>query len=219
MALDGLWAREYLAHQVLRYLDLISIVQFSSVSTTFHALVNQNGAEVGLWSYICRLRGLSNTKGSTRTRGKRTWHRVFMSSVCINCYDTQETERGASGHVLIDTQGGSSLKRSYQQSLPVGAFGSCISICSHCLNDTVTVYKFSERQKCCLQNLKRRKQGAFHLIWNDLLNKIPADNAVNKAKSGGESSSAVTLTSGGARTNDFLLKKILEKKSKKQKLK
>jgi len=60
------------------------------------------------------------------------------------------------------------------------------------------VASFAERQKCCLQRLRRRRQGLYSLAWNELLNKIPAEKGSVEAREGGQ----------GAHGNDFLLRQI-----------
>jgi len=104
------------------------------------------------------------------------------------------------GVVVLDMAGGSSLKRSYQQHMPIGAFGSRIALCVSCLHDVQSVPAFAARRKQSLQRLRRRKQGLCTLVWNELLNKIPADRTKSKADAGAHAH--------GAHGNDFLLRRV-----------
>lgn len=178
----------------MQYLDVVSIILTSCVCKRWNSLVLSTDADIGLWRRLCRERGFENT-GATRTRGHRSWRQIYLSNVCINCYEGAPSRRGV---VVIDVAGGSSLKRAYQQHMPVGAFGSRLALCVSCLHEVTSVASFAERQKCCLQRLRRRRQGSYSLAWNELLNKIPAEKSNVEAREGGQ----------GAHGNDFLLRQI-----------
>lgn len=226
-----------LAHTVLRYLDVISLYNSTPVCKIWNDRILGKYSDHGLWGPLCREKGITSTAGATRTRGKRPWKDIYLSNVCINCYDTghldPSTSRSTSstlasssslsssltssspyastssnaalsllpvqqrGIVVVDVEGGSSLKRSYQQFMPIGAFGSRIALCSTCLDSVVNVPRHADRQKLCLQRLKRRKQGSCMLVWNNLINKLPTRNDTHPEQR------------GGAKVNDFLLKRIM----------
>jgi len=196
---------------LMQYLDVVSIQTTANACKCLNSLVHSTAADVGLWRRLCRDRGFENT-GATRTRGQRCWRSIYLSNVCINCYEDSMdgTARSQRGVVVIDIAGGSSLKRSYQQHMPVGSFGSRIALCVSCLQNVQRVQSFAERQKQSLQRLRRRKQGLYTLVWNELLNKIPVDKAHAVGKMGVSSGDRGRGQGQGqgAHGNDFLLRRV-----------
>ena len=195
-----------ICYSFLQYLDVISLQRSSAVSKHWRNLVMSTDADKRIWKFRCEERGFKNT-GMTKTRGKRLWRDIYLSNMCINCYDTRYIEDRESnvGVVVVDIDGGFLLKSSYQQHIPIGAFGSRIALCSLCVQSVTDVSNFSDRKKLCLQRLKHRRQGAFDIVWNKLLDKIPLRLTTARAKDMFEGDGHPS----GAYANDFLLRHVV----------
>ena len=208
--MEAFFNQRELSHLSMHYLDASSIFRCALVNKAFFRVVCSKPNDIGLFSALCKERGIHSIQGTTRTRGVRTWREIYLASICINCYDQEKVE--GDGIAIVDLDGGSSLKRAYQQQLPVGAHGSRIALCSSCLNSVASISNFTHRTKLCLQRLLRRRQGAYHQVWQGLLHKIPKKLEMRKRKRCREAVTSSSILKSeldrGAGTNDYLLSLI-----------
>ena len=88
---------------IVSYLDGEGLNSFAQSSRLLDKALN--AGEIG-FKTLCELHGFK-TIGTTRTRGKRSYRRLYMDNLCVEC----RVHRSDRGLVIFDLAGGASIKR------------------------------------------------------------------------------------------------------------
>ena len=148
-----------------------------------------------LWQQLCNRYGFKSLTSITKTRGKRSYKSIYLSSLCIECRKVS-----LKGNVIIDTNGGNTTRMNRIDKPNY----SLISICIDCFNFIQQYHNYNDRCKYSLQNSKKRLD---FFVWSSVLNKIPYINSNKNDKkrinSSSDSTTHHTTTSSSNSKNDY----------------
>ncbi len=198
--------------------DLLLIVSFLDGEGLNFLLQSSSGLLEALsvdekgWKTLCDLHGFEQI-GSTRTRGRRSFRRLYKDNLCVECRE----HRSDRGLVIFDLAGGGLMKRnknSFNCSRGggdadrglIGVNGSKVALCSACLQTVTTCGTTWSARKDLLPKLKHRDL-RYNTLWNALMNKIPLGLVSKKQKISAKARAEGEVE--GATFNDYLIRSVI----------
>ena len=188
--------------KIVSYLDGESLNTLTQSSRLLSTTLNSD--EIG-FKTLCELHGFK-AMGTTRTRGKRSYRRLYKDNLCVECRE----HRSDRGLVIFDLAGGASIKRNNNSFSSegglIGVNGSKVALCSACLQTVTTAGTTWSARKYLLPKLKHRDRH-HSTLWNALMNKIPIGAVPKKRPISARARAEGEVE--GATFNDYMIRAVL----------